>query len=339
MSWLGTLGSAALLLGACTSEDDTASSQGGTGGSGGSQPTGGSQPAGGSQPIGGGQPAGGGQPEGGSSPIDNPYAGYPTWCKVTVHTHPAKTSGTALAAAYSALDYDLIFFTDHDYDPQTDPVTVPGMVVVRGEEVSTDAGHCNALGTTAYIDPDMSRQETIDAAAAQGALLQVNHPSRYGVTPAELDALTGLWGLEIKNESQNSPDDIVLWDSQLAQRKRLMGTFSDDAHDDGDVGRGWLMVNTPDECSATSVMANMANGNFYDTEGPSLAITVSGNTISVTSDTATTIEWYREGVTLLQSTDAATDSYTITGSEIFVRIVAFDSDDNVAMSMPLFTNE
>ena len=271
-----------------------------------------------------------------SSVIDNQYLGYPTWCRVTVHTHPAKTSGSTIANAYHELGYDLVFFTDHDYDTQTAPVSFPDMVVAPGEEVSTADGHSCALGITSFVQPDMSRQETIDVVAAQGGVLQVNHPSRTGVTSAELDGLTGLWGIEIKNEPQNAPSDVELWDSQISQRKRVWGTFSDDAHDTSDVGRGWLWVNTPTDCSTAAVLAGMKSGRFYDSEGPQLTIAVDGNTISVTSDTATKLEWFREDLTLIKTTDAASDSLTVSGSEVFVRIVATDAGGRVAFSMPLF---
>ncbi|MBW2523979.1 MAG: CehA/McbA family metallohydrolase [Deltaproteobacteria bacterium] len=330
------LGAGLLMALGCTSEDDRTMPPGGVAGAGPGGSAAGGAGAGGTGP--GGAHSGGGGTGSGSSILDNQYVGHPAWCRVSVHTHPAKTSGATLAGAYADEGYDLIFFTDHDYDPQTAPVSTGGLVVVAGEEVSTDDGHCNALGTTDYVEPGMTRQETIDAAAAQGAMLQVNHPSRYGVIAAELDELSGLWGLEIKNESDNSPDDIVLWDSQLSQRKRLWGTFSDDAHDVGDVGRGWLMVNVPADCTAAAVVASMKVGNFYVTEGPSLDISVQGGTISVSSDSATTLAWYREDMTLIQTTDAASDAYTVQADEVFVRIVATDADDDVAMSMPLFTN-
>jgi len=38
----------------------------------------------------------------------------------------------------------------------------------------------------------------------------------------------------------------------------------------------------------------------------------------------------------ITTTSAATDSYTATGDEVFVRIVATDGEGKLAMSMPLF---
>jgi hypothetical protein len=238
-----------------------------------------------------------------------------------------------MESVHRELGYDVVFFTEHDQVVASSPD--PGLVVAMGEEVSAHEGHCNALGLSTPI-PRGSWQQVIDEATLQGALVQVNHPSRYGHTPSDLEGLVGLWALEVKNHGQHDPSDVALWDSQLSQGKRLWGTFSDDAHIVGVVGRGWLMVNTPGNCSEDDVLANMRTGNFYNTEGPTLELWVSENAVHVASDSGTRIDWYAANMALVQSTAAAVDAYVVDGSEVFVRAVVVDSSGREAWTMPVF---
>jgi hypothetical protein len=227
----------------------------------------------------------------------------------------------------------------HSDDPQTELVVMDGLVVAQGEEVSTDQGHAGALGIDSFIEEGMSFQETIDAVSAAGGVLQVNHPTRQEVRFDDIDGLVGLWGMEIRNGSDDESEwdvDEELWDRQISQGKRLWGTFSDDAHDVDAAGRGWLMVATTGDCTLDAVMSGMRAGAFYASQGPSLEIQVDDDTITVTSESASQIEWYREEMTLAATTDGAGGSYTALGEEVFVRAVVTDGDGEVAMTMPIF---
>ncbi|MFC1611889.1 CehA/McbA family metallohydrolase [Myxococcota bacterium] len=274
--------------------------------------------------------------------IDNPYMGHEYWCKGALHLHTTESDGgstpASMAEAYKSHGFDFLFITDHNI--LTEENSVSGISVFGGEEVSTTDGHSNALGISTYVEPWQSRQDTIDEVVSQGGLLQANHPTRYGCTKEHLDGLVGLWGIEVRNQPHFQPEDLVLWDGQISQGKRLWGTFSDDAHGTGGVGRGWVMVNSEDSaCTLDAVIANLAAGNFYGSEGPNMDIAVIGDSVVVVSDTATKIEWYQQDITLVQSTHDASDTYHLTGEEVFVRVVVTDADEKMAWSQPLFLTD
>ncbi len=51
-----------------------------------------------------------------------------------------------------------------------------GIILVPGQEVTTDSGHANCFGDTGWIDFRMPSDAWLASAEAQGGLLSVNHP-------------------------------------------------------------------------------------------------------------------------------------------------------------------
>jgi len=341
--WLGMALCLAFAGGGCGEDAESSGAHtntgGTTGGSGGGHAGGGMGGLGGANTGGstGGAGGAGGEDPG---PLFNQFEGLTSWCKVEVHNHAGRIGGVAESvAAYKAAGFDLIFLTDHDYDEQLAPISDPDVVNLRGEEISEPRHGC-ALGLSAPLQElsFANIQEAIDAANAAGALYQINHPDRDDLPQDVVDPLTDLWAMEVGNSGTRWENAETLWDSQISQGKRTWGTFSDDAHSADDVGRGWIMVGTASDCSEQAVLASMAAGAFYASNGPTLTLSVSGGTISATTD-GSSITWWRENMAVIKATNAAADSYTISGDEVFVRIDAGDADGNSALSMPLFLRE
>ena len=221
--------------------------------------------------------------------LESPYLGHPHWCKGSTHVHTESLPLEEMVFAYKKKGYQFVFLTDHQ--ALTDVSKVVGLRAFSGEEISTTHGHACALFVRTLISKDPPTQEAIDQTHAQGGLLQLNHLSRSKVGQEVLDQLSGLWGMEVRNGKTPDDRDITLWDSQLAQGKRLWGTFTDDSHVLEQVGQGWIMVNSPDsQCGQGAIFEGLNHGNFYMTRGPTLEISVNARTLAVSSDREGTIQ-------------------------------------------------
>jgi len=103
-----------------------------------------------------------------------------------VHVHTAFSDGegaiSEVIAAARAAGLDFLIITDHnDLRAREYEGWHGGTLVLAGEEVTRPGGnHMLALGITELIPPDVSPQEGIDAAKAQGGLAFVAHPFYQG---------------------------------------------------------------------------------------------------------------------------------------------------------------
>jgi len=106
------------------------------------------------------------------------------WLAGDLHAHTVHSDGAltvpelAALAARRGLDY--LAVTDHNTVSHHAELPAAaaryGVVLVPGQEVTTDAGHAGALGDVGWIDFRRAPDDWLDATERGGGLLSVNHP-------------------------------------------------------------------------------------------------------------------------------------------------------------------
>ena len=135
--------------------------------------------------------------------LDAPISTTAGWRRGDFHMHTGHSDGTCAneaaaripcpvirtLEAASAAHLDFIAVTDHNTLTQAAALrelqpAFPNLLLIPGEEVTTFFGHANAIGLSSPVDfqlgskrlPNLSR--LLDEAAAQGAILSINHPAQ-----------------------------------------------------------------------------------------------------------------------------------------------------------------
>jgi len=83
-----------------------------------------------------------------------------------------------------------------------------GMIVIPGEEVSTESGHMLCLGINEFVEPGMSVEESIDAVHDQGGIAIGDHPfdikgEGIGALAAKTDAVEIFNAINVERFSNN----------------------------------------------------------------------------------------------------------------------------------------
>lgn len=202
------------------------------------------------------------------------------WYKGDLHVH-SDESGDASAtfdeinALATQRGLDFVNLSDHNTSSQLALIAAAqpgyGVLMLRGAEITTYAGHGNAVGLPSYIDHRIGYQgrtitNVLDEVEAQGALFIVDHPSldlgdvcigcawRHETTPwnkvAGIEVITGKWDLV---ESLFVPKAIELWDEQLSAGHRIAAIGGSDDHS---AGEGTGLTDTPLGSPTTLVLAD-----------------------------------------------------------------------------------
>jgi hypothetical protein len=162
------------------------------------------------------------------------------WYAGDFHVHSSE-SGDAPATLDMVVDLarsrglDFVVMTEHNTTSQIPRMaarqaTLTDLLLVRGAEVTTYAGHATAVGTGAYVDHrvglgGVNAPSIIDAVEAQGGIVSINHPAldigdlcigcgwNHADTPWERVS-----GIEIQTGNADltaalfTPRTIALWD-------------------------------------------------------------------------------------------------------------------------------
>jgi PHP domain len=113
-----------------------------------------------------------------------PAAGGRRWLAGDMHTHTVHSDGAMtvpeLARLAAGRGLDFIAVTDHNTISHHGELSAAsgahGIVLIPGQEVTTEAGHANALGSMGWIDFREPADSWLEAAEQAGCLLSVNHP-------------------------------------------------------------------------------------------------------------------------------------------------------------------
>ena len=106
------------------------------------------------------------------------------WLACDFHSHSVHSDGTLtlaqLAARAAARGLDVLAVTDHNTTSHF--AALPelsaryGVLLLPGQEVTTDTGHANAFGQIGWVDFREPASSWLAAASRDGGLLSVNHP-------------------------------------------------------------------------------------------------------------------------------------------------------------------
>jgi PHP domain len=106
------------------------------------------------------------------------------WLAGDLHTHTVHSDGALtvpeLAVLAVARGLDFIAVTDHNTVSHHAELSAAarryGIVLLPGQEVTTDEGHAGAFGDVGWIDFRTEPDDWLEATEARGGLLSVNHP-------------------------------------------------------------------------------------------------------------------------------------------------------------------
>jgi hypothetical protein len=103
------------------------------------------------------------------------------WLAADLHAHTVHSDGTltvpSLARLAVAQGLDVLAVTDHNtvsHHPHL--AAEPGLLLLPGQEVTTDRGHANAFGDIGWIDFRTPAATWLSTVEERGGLLSVNHP-------------------------------------------------------------------------------------------------------------------------------------------------------------------
>jgi MYXO-CTERM domain-containing protein len=217
------------------------------------------------------------------------------WYKGDFHVHSsesgdASASIAAIAAFARSRGLDFVNLSEHNTDSQlalasAAQAAAPDVLLLRGAEITTYAGHGNAVGLGAYVDHRIGFQgraieQVIGDVAARGAVFLVNHPSldlgdacigcawNHPATPwaqvAGLEVITGKWDLV---ERLFVPRAVALWDELGGQGFRLAAVGGSDDHRAGaGTGANDAVIGSPttlvlaDELSEAAILEGLRRG-------------------------------------------------------------------------------
>ncbi len=209
------------------------------------------------------------EPEGSAASPARVQGDAGRWLRGDLHTHTGHSDGscpngdgvrtpcpvhrTLEAAVRAGLDF--VAVTDHNTFAQNASIReleghYPGLIVIRGAEITTFQGHANALGTPGPLDFQLGgdrlphTDKLLDQIASQGGILSINHPGLpsgpacmgCGWT-AKTDwrrvaAIEVMNGAALRTKTHEGPaSGIRFWEALLDQGHRLTAVGGSDNHD------------------------------------------------------------------------------------------------------------
>ena len=280
------------------------------------------------------------------------------WLRGNLHMHTQRSDGWVsyedAIARYEAAGYDFIAVTDHWV--RSERGTTPGgMLLLSGCEyhvgstVQEGIYHIVGVGmetepALTLGEPGLTAQRMIDAIRAAGGLAILAHPA-WSLNSAEAVAkLTGLCGTEIYNTTSAVPPNVRPYSGLFVDQLAAMGVLlpcmaADDAHRyEHDATVSSIMVHAR-ERSHEAIMEALRAGDFYATQGPSVALTVENGEAVVTCSPAVQVEFHSDAVwndsRVEQGEGITTARCRLMPFETFVRAEVVDSEGRRAYSSPV----
>jgi hypothetical protein len=213
---------------------------------------------------------------------------FALWLCGDLHCHTWHSDGdlspTELIALARRRGLDFLAVTDHNTTSSQRELaqfTDPGLILLRGLEVTSFRGHFNAWGASEWIDfriegPQMMA-DAVQYAKDHAALTACNHP-RPGGPPWEYPQVSNYDCIEVWNGPWEDHNQIALdfWLSQLADGRRIPAVGGSDFHHHGYDGQEperilgnptlWAYVtSTPNEAS---ILQAVRSGHAALSESP-----------------------------------------------------------------------
>lgn len=265
------------------------------------------------------------------------------WWKGNTHTHSYLSDGNSppeeVAVRYLELGYDFLVLTDHGTVSDFAQYSTPDFLCIDGEEITHSTNHVNGIGLTSVISASSSIQANVDAVLAQGGLPHLNHPIWSSMTAGDILPAETLEHMEIYN-ALTDDDDEAVWDDLLSAGKLIYGLATDDCHSlYSQSGYGWIVVRS-DVLTLEAILAAMAAGDFYASNGVVLNDTITGpGRLIVDSQNGVRIEFIGLYGRVLEVVEAAYGEYVFDGTEGYVRARVESDLGQYAWTQPLFVGE
>ena len=273
--------------------------------------------------------------------ISNPHKGYSYNYKGNVHSHSINSDGTesptTVGEWYRDNGYDFYTITDHNM-LTSDPGVSDILWLGKSEEgsLSGNTAHMGNLNINTVI-PNGDAQTMISNASSQGGQTTLHHIDRADKrwTAETIESLTGVMSLEIYNGG--GLNSTGTWDTVLTSGKTIWGNAADDSHSLSAMGSAYIVVNSNSVSSTKEeILDQMASGNFYASKGFDLQVSVTDETISVSTTNGSKIRWIKDSGEVIKTTNSYTDNYVVNGTEKYVRIEILDAfGEPKAWSQPL----
>jgi len=280
------------------------------------------------------------------------------WLRGNLHMHTRRSDGRLsyeeAIARYERAGYDFIAVTDHwvmSERGRTDGgmLLLPGCEFNVGDTVQEGVYHIVGVGmeerpALVRRQPGLDAQGIIDAIRATGGVAILAHPA-WSLNSAEAASrLTGLCGTEIFNTTSDVPPNCRPYSGLFVDQLASMGVLlpcmaADDAHRyEHDALVSWIMVRAREK-SHEAIMEALRAGDFYATQGPSVAMTVEGRQASVVCSPASQVVFYSDAVwneTRVTTGEGITRANcTLLPQETFVRAEVIDSQGRRAFTSPV----
>ncbi len=238
-----------------------------------------------------------------ATPPNLSAAAEPGWLRGDLHCHTLHSDGDSwprdMLAQAVERGLDFLGVTDHNQvGHQADYARVRGAhlpILLPGIEVTTYGGHWNAWGTDTWWEFREPNEEatsrTMQAAAASGALVSVNHP-KFGGPAWEYPNAVGYHAIEVWNGSwaELNYQSLRWWEQQLRAGRRIVALGGSDthvlkdprSHDRLGLPTTWARVGS--DRSASGVLAALRSGHAFisrDADGPQLYLSRAGSAVEV----------------------------------------------------------
>jgi len=213
------------------------------------------------------------------------------WLRGDLHCHTRYSDGDSwpadMLSSAVARGLDFLGVTDHNQTghhaayAQVQGSHLP--LVLPGVEVTTYGGHWNAWGTDKFLDfrepTSAAVSQVMQAAAANRALVSVNHPKPFG-PPWEYPDAAGFHCIEVWNGGWPEQNEVSLawWDTLLRAGRRIAAVGGSDTHRLKDLagdrlGRPTTWAHVGSDRSASAVLSALHTGRAFvsrDVDGPQL---------------------------------------------------------------------
>lgn len=273
------------------------------------------------------------------TPSDSP------WLRGNLHTHTTNSDGKLspedVVDHYARHGYDYLAISDHDVF--TEPLEHDQVLGIPAVEVSAGGPHLLSVGGPQVYDTTQPRGAIVSQIMADGNLCVLNHPNWQTAYAhwdhAAMEAVGPYHGIEIFNSVIDFLDGeahaLDRWDRLLSKGLKVWGYSHDDFHNTPHGPRGWNVVCA--ERTVENIIAALKEGRFYASTGVSFErIAVEGETFQVVAPDADEIRFVSRFGKVLSMVDGADGSYTINGSEQYVRAEAYGRGKTAAWTQPVF---
>ena len=229
------------------------------------------------------------------NPAPTRAKGGPGWYRGDLHLHTVHSDGTytpeQVVSAADAAGLDFMVSTEHN-TPTANSIwgnlARPDLLIINGEEITTRAGHYNAIGLEPeqwidwrYRPEDGQLGRFVNEIHAVGGITTANHPYcpfkgcdwRFGYD--QMDAI------EVWNGPWTADDDLAVstWDGMLRAGKTIpVADGASDAHrPDQTVGLPQTVVRSR-SLSRDDIIAGVKAGRSYIAESSSVALDMTAAT-------------------------------------------------------------